>query len=255
MTQFRTLFAITIGLLLGLTLTTRAQFEGSVTFTQYKVEASSGEQSNEGTFSLLLSPKRIMMTGLAESGRNLNVIGSGTTDGILIRLDKEDFIIMGDDSEALQLKKSDIQTMFGFIKSMQSSEAENLDKLTVETTDEVREIKGYEATKTIIRSTDQPNQRFELWSTDQIAVNWGMLAEEWVADGSEMLSVTMIYENVVRKRAFPLLIEEYSGERLNSFVEASNITQQKLPAAQLSIPSGLKVMTLQEMMMKGFSGN
>ena len=174
-----------------------AQFEGKITFNSYNY-SSEGVEHKDDNFTLFITPDRILLQGEKEYG----FMESIQTEGVLVRLDFEDFVFLTGDNEALKISKSDITSMMNMFGNGQNATktAEKADNVNYERTGESATIHGYEADKFIFRDNEEPNEHTEVWMTNQLDVNWGMLAESWSGSADMYFGVDDRFDGWVGER-------------------------------------------------------
>ena len=234
-----------------------AQFEGEIQYTRYAVDGTTLEQQESGKMSILFTPERILLNNLDDVS-DVKVMGAAKAGSILVRLDKEDFLIMDGDSNALKLTPRDLQSMSGLMKGFGSgttnqSETQNRYKITE--TANTREISGYKAKKFMLLDTSNPDDRLDIWMTETLKINWGMLTGDWLKESNDLLTGGFPYDKLVQKDRLPLLIEEYKQDQLVDKLIATKISERSIPDSSVDLPKGVKALTLQQFMMKGLSGN
>jgi len=171
----KTVFILAL-LLSVFTVKAAAQFEGKITYTFYETN-DNGDRQDEDAFTAFITPQRILL-----QGEDAFDVGSlFMTDGLLIRLDKKDFVFFTDKNKAMSISKSGITSfinMFSDIHSKQNDTDEIEKDFTFTQTNETKTIGSYNATKFIFQSKED-DDKAAIWMTRDIDINWGMLAEPW----------------------------------------------------------------------------
>ena len=123
-----------------------AQFEGDITFKSQNYSEQNSDKKEP--FTLHITPERIMLQG----EKKYNFMESIETEGVLVRLDKEDFVFLTGKDKALKITKTDITSLMNLFGNGQdvSQKAEDV-SINQERTGETKTIKGYEAEKFIFR--------------------------------------------------------------------------------------------------------
>ena len=229
-----------------------AQFEGTITFTSRNYDEKSDDQQEE--FNLLLTSDRIMLQG----DKQYNFMESISTEGVLVRLDQEDFVFMTGDDKALKITKTDITSLMNLFGNGQeiSDKAEDVE-VSQERTGETKTIQGYEAEKFIFRDKgNDENEYFVVWMTKDINVNWGMLAEPWQDNADKLISSTNFPVNLIfKEKYFPLRFESYENDELESVLEATEVQKGNVDRAQVEVPPDVTVLSMQNYLFQKMSEN
>ena len=226
-----------------------AQFEGEITFSSYDY-TSEGTEQKDDNFTLFITPDRILLQGEKEYG----FMESIQTEGVLVRLDFEDFVFLTGDNSALKISKTDITSMMNMFGNEQSANnaADHADDINYERTNESQQIHGYQADKFIFRDEEEPNQHTEVWMTNQLDVNWGMLAESWTGSAESIIS-SLPTNLVFNEKYFPLKVEVFENDQVVSKLETVEVNQSSVAQAMVQIPSGVKVLSLQDYLFQKMS--
>lgn len=220
-----------------------AQFEGEITYNSY--EYTEGNKTSGDSFMLYITPERILLQG----EKKYDFMESLKTDGVLVRLDSQDFVFLTGGDEALKIAKTDITSLMNMFNNG-SNGGEALDEdydIQQNRTGETQTIKGYRSEKFVFRDEEDPDQNYsEVWMTNEIDVNWGMLAEPWGEDTDALISDDFPIDLVLKENYFPLKLEAYKDGKLTSALEATEIKQASVDPAMTEVPSGVKVLSMQE---------
>ncbi|MDZ7689969.1 MAG: DUF4412 domain-containing protein [Balneolaceae bacterium] len=244
------LFVVSMLLFIGMGTPAAAQFEGKIVFDSYDV-SSDGNRNQEDQFSLYLTQDRILLEG----NNQYNFMGPIQTEGVLVRLDFEDFVFLTGDQSAMKISKQDINSMmnmFGSGKSPQSQSRESdvsIDKnseVNYERTGETQMIQGYKCEKFVFTDEDNANNHAEVWLTNEIKINWGMLAEPWGNTDIDMMGDRLSFNLIFEEGMFPLKIEAYESDVLTQVTEVSEVNKSDIARAMVQIPQGVKVLSLQD---------
>ena len=219
-----------------------AQFEGDITFKSQKHAGQSSDKNEP--FTLYITPERIMLQG----EKKYNFMESIETEGVLVRLDKEDFVFLTGKDKALKITKTDITSLMNLFGNGQdvSQKAENV-SINQERTGETKTIQGYEAEKFIFRDKgSDKNEYFAVWMTKEIEVNWGMLAEPWGNDADQIISSTDFPVDLIfKEKYFPLRFENYKSGELESVLEATEVNKGPVNSDLVMVPSDVAVLNMQ----------
>ncbi|TYP92574.1 GLPGLI family protein [Fodinibius salinus] len=219
-----------------------AQFEGQITYESYNYsEQQTEEQQDE--FTLTITPDRMMLSG----NNSYNFMESIDTEGLLVRLDNEDFVFMTGKNQALKISKSDITSLMNMFDNGESPSdvAEEVDEINYKKTGETTDILGYKCEKFIFRDEDNEDEYAIVWMTKEINVNWGMLADPWSGSAEDIVS-NFPTNLVFKEKYFPVRVESYEDGQLDSKLEAKTISEKEISSRMVEVPSGISVMTFQE---------
>lgn len=237
------------GLLLAFTLffmsgTAFAQFEGQITMDVYSDDNGELEVSQ---INLFATSDRIMLKG----EENFSVMDQMSTDGLLIRNDMKDFVVMTGENQALQVTKVEIEGLVEMLSSWGgSSSAKDQDKSKTEYSfsDRTQNILGYETTEMIVTDAENPNKHLSIWLAPEIDINWGMLAERWNNMPESIDSeINGVAQDVVFKgENFPLLIEAVEGNERTVIMKVNNVNRSSVAKAMVEIPAGVSLMSFKD---------
>jgi hypothetical protein len=162
-----------------------AQFEGKVTYNSYEIK-SNGDRVNSDRFTMFVTPDRILLQG----DNSYDLMGNIKTEGVLIRLDFEDFVFLTGNDKALKISKTDITSMMNMFggESKSDSNPDSGPDIGYEQTGETQNMNGYACEKFIFYDEDHENNYVEVWMTRDLKFSWGMLAESWGNDIEGMIS-------------------------------------------------------------------
>lgn len=219
-----------------------AQFEGKISYNSYEY-SDNGTQEKQDEFSLYITPERLMLQG----NNKYEFMGSIKTEGVLVRLDTQDFVFLTGKKQALKIAKSDITAMMNMVGNGQSSSkaVEKSDNINYERTGEAKTIKGYKVEKFIFRDQENKNNHTAVWMTKDINVNWGMLAEPWSGSADKIIS-SFPTDLVFKENYFPIQIDSFEGDSLVSKLEATEVSETSIAGQMVQVPSGVQVMSFQE---------
>lgn len=226
-----------------------AQFEGEITYSSYEY---SGEGTEEGRdeFTLFITPERILLQG----DKKYEFMGSIRTEGVLVRLDFQDFVFLTGDEQVLKISKSDITSMMNMFDNGQNPQkvAEETEDVTYEKTGETASIQGYDCEKFIFREKEDENAYTAVWMTKGLKVNWGMLAEPWSGKADTIIN-NFPMDLVFKDNYFPLRVESYENNNLVSRLEATEVNASSVARAMVKVPSGVKVLSFQDYLFQKMS--
>lgn len=240
-------FALTALLLLAVAFPAVAQFEGKIVFNSYDV-TTDGSQKQNDQFTLYLTGDRIMLEGKNQ----YNVIGSIPTEGILVRLDFEDFVFLTGKETAMKISRKDIDSMMKMFNSEQSSRGQGSTSpeidadVNYEKTGETSQINGYSCEKFVFREKENSNNHAEVWLTSDLKINWGMLAEPWGNTELDMMGDNLSFDLIFKEGYFPLRMETYESGKLTGVTEASEISESNIAKAMVQVPQGVQVLSFQD---------
>jgi hypothetical protein len=230
-----------------------AQFEGVITMKHIVAK----DQSEDGAFELIITPQRMMVTGLDAVG-GYQAMQNMSSSGILIRLDRRDFVFMNDEKTAIKISKGQLLAMQSMMKSMQAYTGEGSDTeipdYTFKKTGRTRDINGYQTEEFTIVMEDQPDVSYHAWVTKALNINWGMLAEKWGEGSMSLFPNDVPLNKLIDNGGMPILLERKKNGQLTDWLECSSIDRRTVRANEVNLPSGVKIMSLQDMMMQGFGG-
>ncbi|MEX2640613.1 MAG: hypothetical protein WD266_07985 [Balneolales bacterium] len=232
-----------------------AQFEGTLEINRYSV-TQSGEQNLENSYKLSLSPDHILLSG-AENAKTLDLMGAIDAHSIIIRQQKEDFVFLGNRSEAVVLKKQELLSMVKLMENMQgmnqggqAQQKEEMDR-EFEPTSERRRINDYQAQKWIMRSKES-SEVYHVWLTEELAINWGMLSESWLTDLT--LFSDLPFTEWVGDGKTPVLVERFVNGQLSDKISLEAVRKRNLSENHFNIPAGTEMVNFQQLLLKRMSG-
>jgi hypothetical protein len=241
MTRIFTLSAIL--LLFSSLLMAQTGFSGSFTLKATQYDAA-GQSVREVNLPMIVTPNRIRMIGINRLDPTAVTKNIGAND-VLIRLDQQDFVFQTTEKEAMVLKKQELQLMMNMFGSATTTPTQPAANLSVRQTSETKSIQGYTTTKVIMTDRDK-QQEYHAWIAKDLDVNLGMFTESWTAalPLKDISSFTQAFD----KTGTPLLVETYKDNKKVSQVEMLQINT-RFDRSQLEVPAGVKLVTLQEMML------
>lgn len=236
--------------LLLLFLTTEyahAQFEGKVVYNSY--ELKSGEKINKDRFTMFVTPDRILLQG----DNSYDFMGNIRTEGVLVRLDFEDFVFLTGKDKALKISKVDITSMMNLFGGDSNNQSGTDTDINYEKTGERETINGFDSEKFIFTDQEHEGDYVSVWMTRDLKFNWGMLAEPWGDDVEGMISGDFPISLIFEEGYFPLRIESYQDGELKTVTEADEINESSIARAMVQIPTGVSVLSLQNYLFQQLS--
>ncbi|MDZ7772132.1 MAG: DUF4412 domain-containing protein [Balneolaceae bacterium] len=119
----------------------------------------------------------------------------------------------------------------------------------------MRQVQGYTCEKFVFRDRENPDQRTEIWMTDGLEINWGMLGDSWMDSPTMLGGGDLSFNPIFQEGYFPMRIEYIKDRRQVSVTEVSSINQSAVARAMVEIPSGVQVLSLQDFLFQKMSGN
>lgn len=222
----------------------QAQFEGQVKMNLYSYENNKTEVSE---LNLFATSDRIMLKG----EQSFDLMDEMSTDGLLIRNDMKDFIVMTGENKALQVTKLEIEGLVNMFSNWgDDSEESTPDKVTTDYSfsDRTKTILGYEAAEMIVKDTENPGKHLSIWLTPEIKINWGMLGERWKNMPKDLdREINGMSQQIIFKdRNFPLMIESVEGNNRTLIMEAKQVNESSIAKAMVEVPSGVVLMSFRD---------
>lgn len=229
-----------------------AQFEGEIQFRVFNPDQQSEETVEMDIF---FTKNRIFI----DSNTSTSVMAGLEAQGVLVRHDFQDFVVITNQQEALKVAKDDLENLVDLMNRMQGrEEAKETQRFPWEDrlveTGEQREILGYNAHLFLLKGSEE-GEYASIWLTEEITVDWGLLSDAWYAIGSKQLDHEVPIEVVMNNRSFPLLIEAYENNQLVFKAESVSIDEDTFDRSKTRLSSDLKVIGLTELMMNMFRQN
>ncbi len=222
-----------------------AQFQGKITYNLYEVN-DNGQRAEEENFVAFFTPQRIFIQGEEAVG----MPGSIKAEGLLIRLDKKDFVFLTDDNTAFSITKAGITSfmnMFGGMaqKGQQEQDESSQRSFTFKKTGKTKTINGYNVHKFIAKDKSEKNKKGIIWMTQDVNINWGMLSQPW-GDSMEFLTEDELpTELILQEGWIPLKATFYEDGNVeggfSAMVEETDLAQKKV-----QLPSDIKVKNLSQ---------
>lgn len=239
------LYSIVLTLIFSfLTVYSQAQFEGHIKLNVYAEE--DGETSTN-ELNLFATSSRILIKG----EESIDLISGMSSDGLLIRNDMKDFIVMAGENKALQVTKIEIESMVDMLAgwdNASNADTEESIKTDYSFSDRTQEILGYTAAEMIIRNKEKPENYLAVWLTPDIKINWGMLGERWknMPKSIDKEVNGMSQQIIFKDRNFPLKVEVVEGNKRTVLMEATNVNESSIAKAMVEVPSGMVLMSFRD---------
>lgn len=225
-----------------------AQFEGEINMNMYRY--NDGVLSDTTVFDLYVTKERMFFNG--ENSMNL-LNGLIETNGILIRSDVNDFIIMTGQKEALQFTKAELEGTFPLI-SMLSNVSNAQADVNFEYTNEVRTIQGFKASELRVQNENDDGY-ISIWLNDEIDINWGILSESWSNVPASYSDLVEKMGQELKSQKLPMQVQITNGAETKTLLEVTEIRTSRIAKDMVEMPVGLQFIGLQKMIMKAMMGN
>lgn len=223
----------------------QAQFEGQISMNLYSEENGQAEVSE---LNLYATADRIMIKG----EEDFDIMDQISTDGILIRNDRKDFVIMTGKDKALQVTKVDIEGLVEMMSSWSGNSSKGSNSKTPKTkysfSDQTQTLLGYEVAEMVVEDAENPNKHLSIWLTNDLDINWGMLAEKWNNMPAEIDAEVngMTQEIIFKGKNFPLKIEAVDNGTRTTIMDVTNVNRSSVAKAMVEVPSGVTLMSFKD---------
>lgn len=230
----------------------KAQFEGKIQYSSYEISPD-GTKGKVDDFTMYVTKDRILLQGSNE----YEFMGSIKTEGILVRLDYEDFVFLAGDKNAMKISKSDITSMMKMFGDNAGSPQKELEEAEIdyEITGEEEDIFGFNTEKFVFRNAEDKNRHSVVWMTREIDINWGMLAESWGSSAGAKIGNGLPTDLLFKENYFPLKMENYKNDRLEGITEVTDISRSSVARGMVQVPSGVRVLSFQDYLFQKMSEN
>ena len=225
-----------------------AQFEGEINMNMYRYNDS--VLSGTTVLDLYVTKERMFFKG--ENSINL-LNGLIETNGILIRSDVNDFVIMTGQKEALQFTKAELEGTFPLI-SMLSNVSNAQANVNFEYTNEVRTIQGFKASELRVQNENDDGY-ISIWLNDEIDINWGILSESWSNVPASYSDLVEKMGQELKSQKLPMQVQITNGAETKTLLEVTEIRTSRIAKDMVEMPVGLQFIGLQKMIMKAMMGN
>lgn len=196
-----------------------------------------------------MSPTRIKISAINSVDPSPITSNLGARD-LYVRLDRDDFVFTLDNNQGIVVRKSDVQQLMnlasGFGANRDISITSAAVDYTVTPTNETRRINGYNTRKFILREQDSTVEH-HVWVTRDLNIDLGNLAGAMLGGlpGSDIVP----FYNSVGHEGVPLVVESYRNSARVGTIEITNIATGINPSS-VDVPTGTRLMTLQEMILQ-----
>lgn len=229
-----------------------AQFEGEIRFQVYNPDQESEETVQ---MDMTFTKNRIFI----DSNTSMSVMAGLQANGVLVRHDLQDFVVITDQQEALQVEKTDLENLITLVNRMKGREEATGSKPfpweeRLVQTGEQKNILGYNSHQFVLKGNTE-GEYASVWLTEEITVDWGLLSDAWYAIGSKQLDEEVPIEIVMNNQSFPLLIEAYENNKLVFKAESVSVDENTFDRSKTRLSSDLKVIGLTDLMMNMFRQN
>lgn len=218
-------------------------FTGSITFNTYQIDAN-GNKANERNLPLLISPERVRINDLNRLDPTPVTNNLGARD-MIIRLDVEDFVFLTADQQGIVVKKQELQSMMNLMMGNRGNSTSSQPEIESRLTNDTKVINGYATKKWVVKEKGSDTEN-HVWVSDQFSINWGMLTEPWVG-GLPGVGLIPVGEMLTGGKT-PILVETVRNGAIIAIVQVADINPN-INKALLNVPTGTKLMTIQEMML------
>lgn len=223
-----------------------AQFEGQIQFRAFEPDRI--EKPHRG-LEFTATGQRIHMT----SDHHYRVFGGLDANTFLVRNDRNDFVFISGDSDALRISREDVDGLSNLIQRMQGSSSSGQQQFdwdrSLEQTGETKTILGFNTEQIKVYQQDS-NNYISVWLTEEIKINWGILQDTWHQSMAAVVNMDLPIEVFMNRNSFPLMIEYYEDDRLATVVEATGINRERVDQTVVEIPQGVKMMGITDLMMR-----
>ena len=249
---FKISVVLMIGSFLMLPQMTNAQFEGQIRMNFYSY-SNNGTQLEPNEINLYITDQRILLKSTDEID-----IYNGTmkASGLLIRSDAQDFIIMTGHKEALKFTKQELEGMFSMITMLigdqNQTEETNINYIY---TGKTRTINGFKARELLFENNEDNGSSLSIWLTNELDIDWGILSKPWNNVPSFFSSQMNQITQELKSRNFPLQIEVKENETSTTLFKVVEVNNSRIAKDMVEMPTGLKLISLQELIIKAMMSN
>lgn len=228
----------------------QAQFEGKINFQGYEI--NNGEKvKDDEPLTLFITPTRILLQGEQEYA----VGGALKAEGIMVRQDEQDFVLLTGEDQAMSITKSGITAFMNMFGGEAQQDMQDVNSnLQIEKSNDQKQINGYTAYKFVITDKQNPETRTEVWMTKELDINWGMLASTWNEHLYGFAGNDVPLELILDKGYFPIRTKQYKNGDL-AYVTETEITATNVADSITQIESGTEIISLQDYLFQQFRNN
>lgn len=232
-----------------------AQFEGSMELNRYQISPETGQEVHSNRYEVKLNADRMLFRSTSP-GESVDIGGVAHGDRVLVRLDREDFILLDGREQGVAIRKQEVESLMDMLENMggagEDPAAQMQDgavDLDMKRTGQRRSINGFQAQEWVLDDPDSEN-RYHVWLTGELDIHWGMLAEPWF--GRLQLMDGVPFGRWIREGRTPVLVEHYLGDRKAYVVRLENIREGDVTPSDLEVPEGVQLLSFQQLLMQQF---
>lgn len=250
-----------------------AQFSGMIYYT---FEHSDNVDLQMDDMVIITDKDRMLI----QSSDAFSLMNGTESSSILIRNDKEDFVIGMDAERSLVLAKTDLDMFMQLTQQLRNvrdsaktsgsaggrGEANGADGsngegsngagganaslagLTFEETGNTQRFHGYKAKEMKVQF-EKPGDYMLFWYSDDFSGNWSMLSHLWATFGREIFEDASPIEWVMEREIFPLKVELFRGDNLLYSAEATEISRSKKHLEKLNPDPSVRLLNFQQFVM------
>lgn len=230
-----------------------AQFSGMIYYT---FEHSDNVDLQVDDMVIITDKDRMLI----QSSDAFSLMNGTESSSILIRNDKEDFVIGMDAERSLVLAKTDLDMFMQLTQQLRNvrdsaktsgntgSTNASLAGLTFEETGNTQRFHGYQAKEMKVQF-ENPGDYMMFWYSDDLSGNWSMLSHLWATFGREIFEDASPIEWVMEREIFPLKVELFRGDNLLYSAEATEISRSKKHLEKLNPDPSVRLLNFQQFVM------
>lgn len=210
---------------------------------------TSSESDDAGTIRILASPERLLIAGLADVIPSAPASMPGmTAERLLLRMDQQDMVFLSDQPTALRMQTQEITAAMNLMSGMQRQVDTARDTpVDIRETRETRRISGYQTRKWIVTSPQNEGE-IHVWISEDFRVNWGMFSTVWkmMTNNGSLAGMA----DLLQGGQTPLLAEGFNADGSMNFRAELTDIRNGVPSGALDVPSGVRLMSLQDMILE-----
>ena len=258
-----TLFALAV-LTSGLfSQTASAQFSGMIYYT---FNHSDNVDLQVDDLVIITDKDRMLI----QSSDAFSLMNGTESSSILIRNDKEDFVIGMDAERSLVLAKTDLDMFMKLTQQLRNvrdsanasgsggnagaagsgtgSGSTSMAGLTMEETGNTQKFHGYKAKEMKVQFEKEGDYML-FWYSEDFSGNWSMLSHLWATFGREIFEDATPVEWVMQREIFPLKVDLFRGGNLLYSAEATEISRSKKHLDKLTPNPSVRMLNFQQFVM------
>lgn len=207
---------------------------------------------------------------LIQSSDAFSLMNGTESSSILIRNDKEDFVIGMDAERSLVLAKTDLDMFMQLTQQLRNvrdsanadgsggnagaagsgteSGSASMAGLTMEETGSTQKFHGYKAKEMKVQFEKEGDYML-FWYSEDFSGNWAMLSHLWATFGREIFEDATPVEWVMQREIFPLKVELFRGGNLLYSAEATEISRSKKHLDKLKPNPSVRMLNFQQFVM------